>query len=303
MKSFGPVDAQLLAPISIPIDSEWVGRQPVSDDAFEAMRFQFTSATPTPKSVKVERIQEADTWTLDEVVLAFGDNETFSIFLALPRGVRGKLQPVLYGPAGDAFALPRPNRDVVEQLRTVDVVVNGRRALVIPIWSGTYQRAVALSTDVAARAERLRVAALRWYEDTSTTLAYLRTRDDIDPDRVGYLGFSAGGVYIAPPLLAVDGRVKAAVLIGTGLPMSRVPPMSDAVHYAPRIHCPVLMINGRYDTVYPYELSQLRMFELLGSRAADKRQILYDGGHFAFPRNLLAKEMTDWFDKYLGPVQ
>ena len=79
--------------------------------------------------------------------------------------------------------------------------------------------------------------------------------------------------------------------------------MGDAVNYAPRVHVPVLMINGRYDSIFPYELSQVRMFDLLGSAANEKKHVVYDVGHFRYPRNSMAKEVTDWFDKYLGPVK
>jgi len=78
--------------------------------------------------------------------------------------------------------------------------------------------------------------------------------------------------------------------------------MDDAVNYAPRIHCPMLMINGSYDSLFPQDLSQRRLFELLGSADADKRHVVYEVGHFYYPRNQVLKEVSDWFDRYLGPV-
>jgi pimeloyl-ACP methyl ester carboxylesterase len=44
-------------------------------------------------------------------------------------------------------------------------------------------------------------------------------------------------------------------------------PMLDLVNYTPRIDIPVLTINGRFDHIYPYEPSQRRLFELLGTPA------------------------------------
>jgi pimeloyl-ACP methyl ester carboxylesterase len=79
--------------------------------------------------------------------------------------------------------------------------------------------------------------------------------------------------------------------------------MIDLINYAPRITMPVLMLSGRYDHIYPYEQSQKRVFELLGTRAADKTQIAYDTGHFTMPPNRVAADVTDWFDRYLGPVR
>jgi hypothetical protein len=43
------------------------------------------------------------------------------------------------------------------------------------------------------------------------------------------------------------------------------------------------------------------MFKLLGTPPENKRQVIYESGHFV-PRNQLIKETLDWLDKYLGPV-
>src|SRR4030095_11492879 len=122
-------------------------------------------------------------------------------------------QPILYGPPGDASFRARPNREVIEQLRTVDIVPSGGRALIVPIWAGTYQRFSPTPRDPVETYDRLRGRALRWYDDAATTIAYLATRRDMDVDRMGFLGFSLGGYLLGPMLLAVEGRLKVGVLI------------------------------------------------------------------------------------------
>jgi hypothetical protein len=62
------------------------------------------------------------------------------------------------------------------------------------------------------------------------------------------------------------------------------------------------MLSGRYDSVYPLETSQLPFLHLLGTPAADKKQILFDGGHF-LPHTMMVAETLQWLDKYLGPVR
>jgi pimeloyl-ACP methyl ester carboxylesterase len=79
--------------------------------------------------------------------------------------------------------------------------------------------------------------------------------------------------------------------------------MIDLINYAPRITIPVLMLSGRYDHIYPYEQSQKRVFSLLGTPADKKAQIAYDNGHFTMPRNRVAADVTDWFDRHLGRVR
>ena len=64
-----------------------------------------------------------------------------------------------------------------------------------------------------------------------------------------------------------------------------------------------MMINGRFDHVYPLEQSQKRLFDLLGSPPGQKVHILLDTGHFAFAPNTIATHASDWFDEHLGAVR
>jgi pimeloyl-ACP methyl ester carboxylesterase len=74
------------------------------------------------------------------------------------------------------------------------------------------------------------------------------------------------------------------------------------MNFAPRVKAPILMINGRYDFVFPLESCQEPMFRALGTPASDKKHILYDTGHM--PALLpMTKDTFDWFDNYLGPVK
>ena len=43
------------------------------------------------------------------------------------------------------------------------------------------------------------------------------------------------------------------------------------------------------------------MFNFFGTPEADKKMMIYPGGHLV-PRSELIKESLFWFDKYLGPV-
>jgi hypothetical protein len=61
------------------------------------------------------------------------------------------------------------------------------------------------------------------------------------------------------------------------------------------------MLSGRYDSVFPYESSQLPFYRLLGSPPGSKRHVLFEGGHF-LPRPMWVSESTRWLDEQLGPV-
>jgi dienelactone hydrolase len=237
------------------------------------------------------------------VVLEFGDNDTFTLYVIRPSDTHNRsLQPIIYGPAGDSIESAQPNRRALTGLFFADFIPASGRALVMPIWAFSYSRYEPMPSTMEAIQDRFRRAPLAWYRDLVTTLDYLKTRDDIDTDKLGYIGISLGASMIAPPLLAIDGRFKAAVLVSAGIWTAYpVHPMLDALNYAPRITVPVLMINGRYDTLFPRQASQQRLFDLLSADPEDKRQVLYDAAHVASIGNRGKREVSDWFDRYLGP--
>ena len=141
---------------------------------------------------------------------------------------------------------------------------------------------------------------LAWIKDFSRSIDYLETRPDIDVRKLGYLGASWGAAMGAI-LPALDPRPKALILDGPGFWMQKIFPESDPFNFAPHVTTPVLMLNGRYDFIYPPNSSQEPMFRLLGTRKEDKRRVVYDAAHDT-PRPELIKESLNWLDRYLGPV-
>ena len=64
------------------------------------------------------------------------------------------------------------------------------------------------------------------------------------------------------------------------------------------------MMNGRHDFVFPYETNVKILFDALGTPAADKSLVLFDGGHVnIITRPDLLGEIIAWFDRYIGPVR
>ena len=104
------------------------------------------------------------------------------------------------------------------------------------------------------------------------------------------------------PVLAMEPRFKAATLQLAGLPYRDLLPEVDPVNFVSRIKIPVLMLEARYDHLFPPELSQQPMFTLLGTPADQKRSVLFDAGHGPLPRGQVIHETLAWLDRYLGPT-
>jgi pimeloyl-ACP methyl ester carboxylesterase len=133
------------------------------------------------------------------------------------------------------------------------------------------------------------------------TLDYLETRDDFQENKFAYFGLSYGA-SLAMPSFTGESRFTTAILMSGGLWGGKLPTIADSFNYLPRIKQPVLMLTGRYDYIFDHENEQVPFFENLGTPAEHKKHVVYDAGHAPLPRNKMMREVADWLDLYLGPV-
>jgi len=142
-----------------------------------------------------------------------------------------------------------------------------------------------------------------WWKDFSRSLDYLETRADIDLDRMAYFG-SSWGAWMSPLFLGQDKRCNLAVLRLCGFPTWQMNPAYDPFHFASRVRIPLLLINGKYDYLFPHEASQVPFFETWGASLDDKRHVLFETAHnVSGYRNEMIREVLDWLDHYFGPAR
>ena len=145
---------------------------------------------------------------------------------------------------------------------------------------------------------------LFWYKDLARSIDYLETRKDINRDKIAYFGGSLGAV-IGVVFVALEKRFQASILYLGGFPLpksSKETPEVDQINFAPRVTIPTLMLNGRYDFLFPFETSQIPMYQFLGTPDEHKVHKVYETAH-GVPRNERIKETLDWLDRYLGPAR
>lgn len=148
---------------------------------------------------------------------------------------------------------------------------------------------------------RFRDHVILWYKDLARSVDYLETRKDFDNRKLGYFGLSWGAA-MGPIVLAQEMRIKAAVLAWGGFWQQKSLPEADQINFAPRVKVPVLMLNGKYDSIFPVETSQTPMIRLMQTPERDKRLLLYDLGHMVARKEMVI-ETLQWFDRYLGPAK
>jgi len=292
-----PPAEDLLAPI-LRIWRDYSREKPVDETAFEVFRSIY-AYDRTPLNPVVERLPSASpNWTKEKITMnaAYG-GEKLIAYLFLPTNASPPFQAVVYFPGSGAEILPRL---LEPELNFFDFVIRSGRAVLNPIYKNTYERRLEDEPPWPSRAYR--DLEIEQVQDVGRSVDYLETRSDIDKDKLAFYGFS-WGANMGLRVTALDNRFKASILMAGGLDSSDTAgmPEIDELNFAPRVRTPTLVLSGRDDFRFPLELSQKPMFRLLGTKADDKRHVLFDGGHI--PGRLAPVEPTlEWLDRYLGPV-
>jgi dienelactone hydrolase len=278
-----------------PLQRTWrdfLNVRPVTDAVFAAYR-QMYEYDRTPLAAKVvETVDEGD-WTRELVRMnAAYASDSLLVYLYLPkRGVK-PYPAVVYFPGSSAI------RDAPQnlQVRAIDFIIKSGRAVLYPVYKGTYQRSDSLDTDVEDTSNFYRDHVVMWAKDLRRGVDYLETRPEVATGHLAYYGLSWGGA-MGGLLPAVEPRIKVSALYVAGLDFERARPEVEPINFLPRIKIPTLMINGRYDFFFPLETSQIPMFRLLGTPPGQKRHVVEEGSHFV-PRTRLIQEILTWLDKY-----
>jgi len=281
---------------SEPLQRAWrafLKARPVTDAVFAAYR-QIYAYDRTPLAAKVvETVDEGD-WTRELVRMnAAYAGDSLLVYLYLPkRGVK-PYPVVVYFPGSNAIRDQAPQN---LQARNIDFVIKSGRAVLYPVYKGTYQRSDSLNTDVQDSSNFYRDHVVMWAKDLRRGVDYLETLPEVATGRLAYYGLSWGGA-MGGLMPAVEPRIRVSVLYVAGLGFEPVRPEVDPINFLPRIRIPTLMINGRYDFFVPLETSQIPMFRLLGTPSDQKRHVVEEGSHFV-PRTRLIQEILTWLDKY-----
>ena len=290
--------ARASAPIPRSVKRNFDLARPVDDATFKGFLALY-EYDRTPLNAKiVARDTAPPDWIREDVEfdMPAGSGERMALALFLPKRVKPPYQTIVYWPATDAQFLKDRRR---LSMASADYVVRNGRALVYPIYDHTYGRDASPPNDLPSNSIAHRDQMLRWAKELRRSIDYAASRPDIDSTRFGFMGMS-WGARMAGTVLAVEPRIRVAALNVAGLSAQPYRPEEDPVNFLPRIHIPVLVLSGKYDSVFPYEDSQKPFMRFLGS--PQKKQIVFEGGHF-LPRPAMMAETLKWLDQYLGPVR
>ena len=274
--------------------------KPVSEPVFQAYK-RLYSYDKAPFHQVVESVQETNNWREEKITFdaAYG-NERIIAYLFLPRNASPPFQAVVHFTGAAAFYERSSANLDPGYVEDFDFVVKSGRAVMFPVYKGMFERwdgFKRVPKDTLVYRDHL----IDWSKDLSRSIDYLETRPDIDSGKLAFQGTSFGA-SIGSILPALEKRLKVLVLVSPGFTLYKQLPESDQLNFATRVKAPALLLNGRFDYMYPVHSSQETLFRLLGTPDKDKRRVVYDTGH-DIPRAEMIKETLNWLDRYLGPVK
>ena len=293
---------------AIPADPirDYSKEEPAAENVFKAYK-DFYLYERIPLNAEIEFTDdEPEHWIIEKISFdTVYERERMFCYLFIPRGASPPYQAVVLFPGAHALAMRSSKKGrSINSFSFVDFVIRSGRAVLCPVYKSTYERGDGYSIyDPQTTPSDHHTHILLWWKDLSRSMDYLETREDIDAERIAYMGSSWGG-WMAPLFLAQDMRYRTAVLRACGFPTWEMQPSFDAFQFAPHVTIPILMLNGRYDYIFPHETSQVPMFETLGTPAEHKRHVVFETAHGVYGhRNEMIREVLDWLDKYMGPVE
>jgi dienelactone hydrolase/predicted Ser/Thr protein kinase len=297
------IPASAFASAKIQEFPDFYKQKPVPNSVFRVYREQF-SYDKSDLNARVEwRNETSKDWIQEKISFdAAYENERVFAYLFLPKNSSPPFQTAIYVPGSGSFYQRSSAEMEKSEFRNYSWIVTNGRAFLFPVYKGTFERgseALAKLCD-GDTSHEFSEFFIKLVKDFKRSVDYLETRPDIDSNKLAYLGLSWGGQYGAL-IPAIEGRLKASVLDRGGLYGNTRPEVNE-FNYVTRVKIPTLMLNGRYDMTFPYELSVKPMFEFLGTPPGQKELKLYNTDHF-IPRAETIKETLRWLDKYLGPVK
>ncbi len=281
--------------------------KPPSDEEFLSDKGLY-SYDRTDLEAKIEYIDESPKFWREEKITfnAVYGGERIIAYVFIPKKVRPPYQPVVFFPSAAAWKFSSSEKNL-RDFSAFDFIIRSGRAVIHPVYKGTYERRFEQGPPNPATTP---VAHRNWfvqmYQDFARSIDYLESRDDMVLSKLAYLGASRGA-WTGPLWVALEERIKLAIFAGGGCWIWQDSPMpsADPMRFAARVKVPTLMLNGVYDSVFPYDKSQKPLFEFLGTPAEHKVHKTYPTGHpiIGASREQKQQDILEWLDKNLGPVE
>ena len=272
---------------------------PISKEAFKTFNNFMFSYNKDPLNPVLESEKNGGRgWKKETVTIdAAYNKERLILHLNLPTTGTPPYKAVIYFPGGACWYQPEFTLDPAIE-PWVEAIPKSGRVFVTPIYSDTFERGGGEPARLTQK--KPMVFLSEWIKDLGRTIDYLETRKDIDTENIAYLGMSMGA-QMGPMLAPFVDRIRSLILVAGCIRLPVAYPKPPGL-FQPLVKIPTLMLNGRFDYVWPVDTHQKPLFDLIGTPPEHKKHVIYEAGHLPLPKAPMLKEIFAWLDKYQGPV-
>jgi class 3 adenylate cyclase/dienelactone hydrolase len=285
-----------------PSRNKWINLpQSITESQFEAYKTYYEYDQLELNDTIVRRTENDKGWILEKVLLdAAYDNERVITYLFLPTNTDPPFQSVMYGPGANVLNVESSDdlENFFEYSVFCEFLVRNGRVVIFPVFKGSFERRGKESFRAKPGTHQYTTNISRIIKDYRRCLDYMESREEFDLNKIAFYGVSMGPLF-GSYLSAVDHRIKANVFYAGGLNrMGR--PEADMAYFLPRVKVPTLMINGRFDSIFPLD-AIMGMYNLLGTTDDQKKLVLFESDHLA-PMADVISETNLWLDQHFGKV-
>ncbi len=252
-----------------------------------------------PLEPTIMETTETEDWTREKVRFAGVNGEHIIAYIYLPKRAAAPFQTMVFVPGANAF-YAETVAEATEWLLGANI--KSGRALMAVVMKGMVEREWGPGY-VVPEPSSVRFRDLMVLNATELRLGidYLETREDIDTDKLAYVGLS-WGAGSRLPFAAIDDRYRSVIFIGGGIDERMQPtlPEANSINFAPYIKAPKLLLNGTNDEEHRYYTRALPLWNLLRE---PKKLVLVEGAGHVPPLEARVPAINQWLDETLGPVR
>ncbi len=266
----------------------------VSDDVFEVYKSQFDyKKSFDSKTTNIENFQDGYSAQKFEMETTYQSDENLYGYIVYSNKFKNKYDPVIVYP--NALSISSNNDEWLPEslLDQYKYLIDEGYAIIHPIYHNTFGREKTVRTFWASESEDYKNTIIKIGQDYKRALDYIESRNDFNFDNMSYFGYSWGSTT-SNYLLAIDDRIKVAIICVGGLMLQKSKKEVEAHYYVRRIKTPILHIIGKEDGIFGYEKNYKPWKKLIGTPKEKLKLIELDDVGHGLPWDTIIKHHSNW---------
>ena len=264
----------------------------ISDEVFEVYKSQFDYNSPLVSSTtNIDNFQEGYSAQRFEIETAYESDEKLHGYIVFSNKFKNKYDPVIVFP--NAGSIGTNSDSNFPNFGGLKHLVDEGFAIIYPIYYNTFNREKKINTFWANESDEYKNTIIKIGKDYKKTLDYIESRNDFNFNSMSYFGYSWGATT-SNYLLAIDDRIKSAVLCVGGLMIQKSKKEIEAHYYVRRIKTPILHIIGKEDGIFGYEENFKPWKKLIGTPKEKLKTIELENVGHGLPWDTIVRHQSKW---------